>query len=149
MRHVLLVATLCAGALASAGAVTAKTPLPGIRSPSGNIRCVVLPGSPSSPLLCSIAHSSYGAALQARCLRPDGSGVDWHGFALTPDRGAVNCSGGILYSPKRYVPRYVSLPYGRTWHRGVFTCTSRVTGLTCRNRRGHGLFLSRESWRVW
>ena len=27
--------------------------------------------------------------------------------------------------------------------------TSRVTGLTCTNRSGHGLFLSRESWRAW
>jgi hypothetical protein len=39
------------------------------------------------------------------------------------------------------------LAYGRTWQRGPITCTSRVTGLTCRNARGHGFFLSRESWR--
>ena len=30
-----------------------------------------------------------------------------------------------------------------------FTCASRVTGVTCNTRGGHGLFISRESWRAW
>jgi hypothetical protein len=38
------------------------------------------------------------------------------------------------------------LPYGKSWHRGAFTCTSAATGLTCRNSSGHGFFLSRQSW---
>jgi hypothetical protein len=29
-----------------------------------------------------------------------------------------------------------------------FRCVSRATGLACTNTRGHGWFLSRESWRV-
>ena len=45
--------------------------------------------------------------------------------------------------------RYVTLAYGRTWHSGAYTCRSRVTGLTCTNRAGHGLFLSRLSYRVF
>ena len=45
--------------------------------------------------------------------------------------------------------RYVDLPYGRTWRHGAFSCASRVTGVTCRNRAGHGLFVSRQSWRAW
>jgi hypothetical protein len=31
----------------------------------------------------------------------------------------------------------------------IFTCSSRATGVTCRNRDGHGLFVARETWRTW
>ena len=83
-------------------------------------------------------------------MAPNGAGVDWHGFTLSPTgKGLVNCSGGILYNPATQHPSYVTLAYGRTRRVGSFTCASRRTGLTCRNGRGHGLFLSRESWRAW
>ena len=83
-------------------------------------------------------------------MRPDGSGVDWHGFELgTVKRGQVLCSGGILYNPGTQSPTYVVLAYGKSWRRGAFTCVSRLTGLTCRNAHGHGVFISRESWRAW
>ena len=36
------------------------------------------------------------------------------------------------------------LKYGRTWRNGGFRCTSRVTGLTCRNAARHGFQVSRE-----
>ena len=134
-------ATLCAVSLAVCGAASAKTVLPGFHSPSGNIRCFVVRGM----LRCRLAHADYAKTLQARC-----SGLDWHGFELgAAGEGAVTCSGGILYSPGTERPAYVNLPYGRTWRQGVFTCTSRLTGVTCTNRTGHGLFLSRETWRVW
>jgi hypothetical protein len=41
------------------------------------------------------------------------------------------------------------LRYGTTWTGGAMRCTSAVTGLTCRNRAGHGFFLSRERWRMF
>ena len=42
------------------------------------------------------------------------------------------------------------LAYGQTW-RGTngLRCDSATTGLTCRNRDGHGFFLSRERWRAF
>ncbi len=83
-------------------------------------------------------------------MAPNGAGVDWHGFTLSATgKGQLNCSGGILYNPSTQTPSYVTLPYGKSWQRGVFTCTSRLSGVTCRNRAGHGLFVSRQSWRVW
>jgi hypothetical protein len=98
-------------------------------------------------ILCSIAHAYYAGQLQARCLGPSRTGVDWHGFSLGPStRGRVLCTGGILYSGR---PSYVTLPYGKTWRQGVFICTSRVAGVTCRNPKGHGLFVSRGAWKVW
>ena len=103
-----------------------------------------------SQLLCSIGQAAYAARLQSRCIGPTGGGVDWHGWRLSPaGKGEVLCSGGILYNPGTQHPRYVTLPYGETWRRGVFTCWSRITGVTCRNPKRHGLFISRQAWRTW
>jgi hypothetical protein len=150
-RLVAAVVFACAFASATTGSATAAVPLPGFHSPSGNITCLFL--LPNRMLLCSIAHASYAATLQDRCLNPNGekgAGVDWHGWSLSrAGKGSILCSGGILYDPGKYRPSYVTLPYGRSMSRGDFTCWSRITGVTCRNRHGHGLFVSRESWRVW
>ena len=110
---------------------------------------MIVPGHPSV-LRCTIAHADYAKALQAFCIKPDGSGVDWHGFELPgTGKGAVTCTGGILYNTATQHPRYTLLAYGHVWHLGVFTCASRITGVTCRNRLGHGLLVSRQSWRAW
>ena len=125
-----------------AGADTAKTPLPSFRSPSGNIRCF----SGSGVLHCQIAQADYAKTLQDRCMA--GPSVDWHGFELTATgKGVVTCSGGILYNPDKQTPHYPMLAYGKTWRQGGFTCTSAMTGVTCHARAGHGLFISRQSWR--
>jgi hypothetical protein len=146
MRRLLLAA--CLGCLvAAAAAAGARTPIPGVRTPTGNIECLYVPG-PVPSLHCDLRASSYGAALQRRC--GTRAGLDWHGFELTrTGRGRVTCSGGILYSPDTQRPVYRTLAYGRTWRHLGFACSSARTGLTCRNGRGHGLFLSRGSWRAW
>ena len=140
--RLVLVVSLAALAFAS---VAQGATVPAFRSPSGNISCafVAKPGM----LFCNIVQSRYAQQLQARCIHPDGSGVDWHGFELSSRRaGKVTCSGGLLVMG---TVKYVTVPYGKTWRRGPFTCASRVTGVTCRTSVGHGVFLSRESWRVW
>ena len=38
---------------------------------------------------------------------------------------------------------YPLLRYGKTFRVGKLRCTSRRTGLTCKNRRGHGWWLGR------
>lgn len=122
--------------------------LPGFRSPSGNIKCLYVPGSPAF-MYCTIGRASYAKKLSAYCAQPR-IGVDWAGFTLGPRRkGAVECAGGVLFDPQTQHPGYVTLPYGKTWRRSVFTCASRTTGVTCHNRNGHGLFVSRESYRVF
>ena len=156
-RFVSILATFCLASFGFAAVSDAATVLPGFRSPSGNIRCFVVPGAGSSSygrtpalLLCDLAHADYAARLQTRCLGPSGGGVDWHGFTLTANRqGSINCTGGVLYNPTTQKPSYVTLPYVKSWRRGAFICTSRVTGVTCRSRTGHGVFVSRQSWRVW
>jgi hypothetical protein len=156
-----LVALAAAGLAAVALAVSAAAapdapgvvkPIPGIRSPSGNIRCLFVPAPPggSSPnLLCSIGQADYSTALQHRCATQP-AGLDWHGFELPATRkGGVTRSGGILYDPSTQRPIYSTLAYGKTWRHGPFTCTSRVIGVTCTNTGGHGLFISRQSWRAY
>jgi hypothetical protein len=144
----LAVLVLALGALAASSAAAAKTPLPGFHSPSGNIRCYYGSGPPAV-LRCQIGQAAFAKRLVTYCASPP-IGVDWAGFELTATRkGAVTCSGGVLYSPETQVPVYVGQPYGTTWRRGVFSCDSRRTGVTCRSRTGHGLFISRASWRAW
>ena len=124
-------------------AALAAAALPGFKTPSGNISCVAV--ARGTVLHCDIRHADYRAALQRRC--GQAAGVDWHGFDLpAARRGLVSCAGGLAYPGRR---SYVALGYGRTWRRGAFTCRSRVTGVTCTTRSGHGLFISRGRWRAW
>ena len=130
------------------GADAAKRILPGFHSPSGNIKCYYESGA-GAILRCQIARADYAKRLTQHCALPP-IGVDWGGFELTPShRGAITCTGGVLYEPDTERPVFVNLPYGVSWRRGVFSCVSRVTGVTCRSRSGHGLFVSRQSWRAW
>ena len=59
-------------------------------------------------------------------------------------RAGPTCAGDTVYDPRAPV-----LAYGSTWSLAGLSCASRATGLTCRNRDGHGFFLSRASWRVF
>jgi Family of unknown function (DUF6636) len=138
------VAIVVAAACASASAAGRST-LPGFRSPSQNIRCFVV-----DKLYCSIRRSEYGGRLQARCMSPKGEGLDWHGFVLAPAaKGRLYCTSNPPYDMGRQHPSNRTLAYGKSFHRGSFTCSSRASGITCRNRNGHGLFVSRQSWRAW
>jgi hypothetical protein len=143
--------TFCLLLVLSVCSTAAAASLPGVKTPSKNISCFYVPIKPTARgnLLCDIKQAGYIPALQTRC----GSqpiGLDWHGFTLPQTKKAqVTCSGGILYDVGRDTPKYVTLGYGRTWRYRGFACTSRVTGLTCANRAGHGLFLSRASYRLW
>ena len=150
-RFVSLLGAACLVWLGSTATAGSTTVLPGFRSPSGNIRCFVVPSSTLPALLvCSLAHADYAKRLQARCMGPSGGGVDWHGFTLRASgRGTINCTGGILYNPTTQRPSTARLAYGKRWQAGPFTCWSRVIGVTCRNRVGHGLSVSRQAWRLW
>ena len=139
----IVVILLVLGTSAPASAAT----LPGFRSPSGNISCLFIPSDGGSPatILCKLAHADYAPLLQARC-----KGLDWHGFSLPAARkGTVLCSGGILYDPTTQHPSYITLAYGKTWRQKMFSCTVQLTGVNCSNPHGHGMFISRQTWRTW
>jgi hypothetical protein len=143
MKRLLLVTLLVLVVSVPASAAN----LPGFRSPSGNISCLFIPSGSGAPatILCRLADADYAQALQDRC-----KDLDWHGFLLPAARkGAVNCSGGILYNPTTQHPTYITLAYGKTWRQKMFSCTSQVNGVNCSNPHGHGMFISRQTWRTW
>ena len=154
MKVSLLISTAAATAVAAVtmsstavGSSGARV-VPGFVSPSGNIHCHYDPRAVAPPngtrrlLTCALLHADYAMRLQRRCLAGD-----WHGFGLgAKARPTIFCTGNPDFSIR---PVYTTLAYGKSWVRGAFTCTSRITGVTCRNQRGHGVFISRQSYRTW
>jgi hypothetical protein len=148
MKSALLISTVVAilAAPAAASPSSAGRTLPGFRSPTGNIKCYYNPKGLTSrgfsPVVrCSLDHADYGMTLQRRC-----SVGDWHGWTLTPRlRPLLFCPAGATADH----PQYRTLDYGKERQLGQFVCSSRTIGVTCRNRAGHGLFVSRQNYRVW
>jgi hypothetical protein len=133
---------------AVAALIVAIHPLPGMRTPTGNISCFVTP-APHATLHCSLKQANYALRLQTVNCGPPIS-VDWAGFELPAGtKGRVACSGGVLYDPSTQKPHYVTVPYGHTWHAGPFDCHSQFDGLNCSSHNGHGFFISRQTWRTW
>jgi uncharacterized protein DUF6636 len=127
------VATLALGFAAStaAGSVVIQ-----FRTPSGNIGCAYATGFGGGPSLrCDIL-----SGLKPRPARPPRCDLDWgDSYELrTTGRPSIVCHGDTAIDPHSRVLRY-----GTTWSRSGFTCSSKSAGLRCRNRSGHGFFLSR------
>ena len=147
MKRALVLLALVTAVVAAA---VHAAPLPGVKTPTRTISCFYVPIKPTSRgnLLCTIKTALYSRAQQNGCQAR--TGLDWHGFELSTSRKAQPvCSGGVLYDIGRDTPAFVILAYGRTWRSHGFSCTSRVSGLTCTNGHGHGLFLSRASYRLY
>ena len=128
--------------------------LPGVahfKSPSGNIVCVYTTTGAPAVVECGIKTGLKPKPPYTReCRR---LGLDHNA-----DRIGLNATGG------RPRPRSCSgdagpfvgaasarvLGYGKTWTgRAGLRCRSAFAGMTCRNRRGHGFFLSRARWRTF
>lgn len=92
------------------------------QSPSGNIRCGY---TNQVGVACSMRHNGRVATLRSF----GNSSIGWTRYSL----------------PAGYV-----LPYGRTWRRSTFSCSSMTTGMTCSSSyTGHGFFISRERTYRW
>jgi Family of unknown function (DUF6636) len=107
------------------------------RTPSGNIRCEAWR-----------FHGRYGVScvvLSEKIPKPYKQGRDYHLWTL--DSGPL----GVIDDYTRWSPHssYRVLRYGTALSRPGLTCVSRMTGLRCTSRRGHGYFLSREHQRAW
>jgi uncharacterized protein DUF6636 len=110
----------------------------GFKSPSNNIHCQYFDGE----LRCDIAQVS--SALPPK---PRDCELDWgRAFAVAADSrlGQRLCHGDTAIDDS--LP---ALPYGSTWRRGGFTCTSEQSGVTCSNALGHGFSLSRNAQRLF
>jgi hypothetical protein len=125
------------GALFLALAGGAQAAIFMFRTPSGNIGCAFNsdPDFGGVYLRCDIL-----SGLKPAPARPRGCTLDWkYGYEMRPTgRAQTVCAGETAVDKRAKVIRY-----GSKWARGGFTCLSRRTGLRCRNRSGHGFFLSR------
>jgi hypothetical protein len=117
---------------------TAGAAIAQFRTPSGNIGCVYSSGFGQGPnLRCDIR-----SGLKPKSARPkkcvDLEWGDSYNMGVI-GRVFVTCHGDTAIDPRSRV-----LCYGMTWKKAGFVCTSKGTGLRCRNRSGHGFFLSRQ-----
>ena len=122
-------------ALAVAGVANAAVPTPdpvktGFAVPSRNMVCNAGPYRGGNVLACTVFSeaSARGQKIWSK-----------------QSRGRV--SVGFLQS--NAATELPLLRYGRSWTWKGFGCTSRRTGLTCKNQSGHGFVLSRQSQRVF
>ena len=110
------------------------------RTPSKNIGCAYYPASVTGKVVfrCDLL-SGLRPAPKRQC---EG---DWTGATMSL-RGFAGptCAGDTVYDNRAPILRY-----GSTWTLAGLSCSSKATGLTCRNRDGHGFFLSRQSWRTF
>jgi hypothetical protein len=146
----LAVLLLVSGSLAStAPGAPAKSSSGFFKTPSGKIFCQwSTGGSPSASVDCGVT-----TGLKPK-LPKTGSGcrhLDYVGNRITLSATGraqpVPCAGDA--GPFADPGRSVLLRYGKTWSAGGVACTEKASGLTCKNRSGHGFFMSLRSWRVF
>jgi hypothetical protein len=135
---------------------TPKTPsatLPSgyLKTPSGNIACVYWLRAAAPSIGCRIRS---GLVPEPRTDRPGCPRTDDVSLRATgrPTIGGRSiCRGEDEGDAGPFAFESVArvLAYGTTWAGGGLRCTSAETGLTCRNKSGHGFFLSRENWRAF
>ena len=142
MRLVPPAALLAALLFLSVGSAQAA-PLILFHTPSNNIGCAMSDSKAlGAGVRCDIGEHSW--PLPPRPKTYACTQVDYvAGLALgSKGKSGFFCAGDTVMHQGRV------LKYGRHLNDGRFTCWSRRTGVTCRNRRnGHGLFLSRASYR--
>jgi hypothetical protein len=118
------------------------------KTPSSNIVCdyfIHIGSRASESNLGCVIKSGLRPAPPRRPCQDGGYAGDRVFLGVTGPVRVPSCAG----DPGAYVNVDTArvLGYGKTWSGGGIRCTSAVAGLTCRNKEGHGFFLSRESWR--
>ena len=104
-------------------------------TPSGKIGCGVF--RDPTTLRCDTKYETSFSRSGHTCQEGDYG----HAFQVEESgAGKAICAGDtVLSATERH-----TIPYGRTWLLGPFTCSARTSGLTCRNAGGHGFSLSQE-----
>jgi hypothetical protein len=132
---------------ATTGAITTAIATSGyFKTPSANIVCFYAGASPGpAHVVCGIKSGLKPAPPRLPCTEGGYAGDRVDLFA-TGRTHVPSCAG----DPGPFTGLVVGarvLGYGTTWSGDGLRCTSATTGLTCRNKSGHGFFLSRERWR--
>ena len=125
---------LCLTALAiPAGAAAERK----FRSESKNISCWM----DSGYVRCDIRTKSWHPRKPASCDLDYGNGLI---ISTRGARGRVLCAGDTLLGERSPI-----LKYGRSVSYKGFKCTAKSSGVTCRNKRGHGFVISKDSYKLF
>jgi hypothetical protein len=130
-------------ALLAMAAVPAAARLSQFRSPSNNIGCIMDWTAKHSYVRCDARNHSWKVTRRpAGCPRDIDFG---QGFEVgrTSRRGHVVCAGDTALGAGKH------LRYGHAISHGGLKCISERSGMTCRNRGGHGFFISRARYRLF
>jgi hypothetical protein len=119
------------------------------KTPSGNIVCYHSPGP------ADLRRAFLGCGIKSG-LKPAPPRRPCEEGGYAGDRVSINATGRVSVpacagDPGALVGAREArvLGYGKTWSGGGLSCASAVAGLTCRNKSGHGFFLSRAQWRAF
>jgi hypothetical protein len=127
MTRLARVGVTAVAGLALAGSSAAHARLLAFKSPTGNVTCVMSSAS-GSFAQCELRSTNRGYLIPR------------HGNVTRYDVDPFDDLAG-----RRFILRY-----GTSRRLGVFMCSSRSTGMNCRNRdTGHGFSFSRQHRRVY
>ncbi len=139
MRQVFAVLLLALLALALVPASASAAEFRFFHTPSGNIHCLFLKAQGHESLRCDVYN-----AINSPPAQPASCELDYgFSFGLRPSGKARRLCVSDAVNAGRVVP------YGSSIERYGMRCKSRTTGLTCRNRSGHGFKLAIERQRLF
>ena len=116
----------------------------GFQTPSGNIYCNGFV-SDGGGISCTIVQRN-GPPAQPKPASCDG--VWGHDFELEAT-GSAKLACATWPGHPQQTNYSDTAPYGVSADFGDITCTSERTGFSCRNRSGHGFFLSRRKQEIF
>lgn len=133
------------GGFPPAGAAANSPALPELRmtffqTPSGNIRCGMFKASGRWSMRCDIYDHAWVAP-------PRRTPCGYGDYGSSVGMGRKGSPRFLCVSDAMDGGR--TLKYGTTIKYGPYFCRSRPKGLKCYNARGHGWFLSRETYRLF
>lgn len=129
----------------------------GFKTPSGNIICLssvaMQNGKEDIPIIdCRISKVDQWAVREAQCSPAQWDRFNSFSIEHKAQRTRLSCNESnfneIIQEQKQFglfKNGLKILNYGETWTLGAVNCLSDRNGLTCRNKEGHGFFLSRKS----
>jgi len=140
MRLSFRLAPLFAGLLLCAAPAMAEEAY--FKTPSGNIFCGYDDYSGAPYVRCDIRnYTPTTGKTPADCDLEWGDSFE---VGANSKRGGLVCHGDTIINPDAR-----TLGYGKAFSRGGITCLSEQRGLTCKNKRGHGFFLSRAKQQIF
>jgi hypothetical protein len=141
-----VLAVLAAGA---AGSSASTKGFGFFKTPSGKIVCQwSTGGTPAASVECGVLPTLKPpipkSGVSCQHLDYVGNRIS---LSVTGKAELVPCAGDA--GPFGDPASTVYLHYGKTWSAPGLSCKETTSGLTCRNRDGHGFFVSLRSWRTF